>query len=91
MTKYTEQALWLAGLEPGMRVLDVGSGPGDVSFAAARIVGPTGAVTGIDAEPSMVAFATTRAAEQQLSTVSFVRRESRTSPQPKRTTPSSGG
>ena len=32
---YTEHALRLAGLRPGMRVLDIGCGPGDVSFIAA--------------------------------------------------------
>jgi SAM-dependent methyltransferase len=41
-------ALDLAGLTPGLRVLDLGSGSGTDSFAAARLVGPTGQVTGID-------------------------------------------
>ena len=39
---HTEHALRLAGVQPGMRVLDVGCGPGDVSFVAARLVGSTG-------------------------------------------------
>jgi hypothetical protein len=38
----TEEVLRRAGLAPGMRVLDVGCGTGDVSFLAARLVGPTG-------------------------------------------------
>ena len=54
-----------------MRVLDIGSGPGDVSFVAARLVGPTGTVLGVDAGPAMVEFARARAAEQGLSTVHF--------------------
>ncbi len=41
-------ALDLAGLTPGARVLDLGSGSGTDSFAAAHLVGPTGQVTGID-------------------------------------------
>src|SRR6266536_689175 len=41
-------ALDLAGLTPGARVLDLGSGSGTDSFAAAALVGPTGHVTGID-------------------------------------------
>jgi len=68
---YTEHALRLAGLRPGMRVLDIGSGPGDVSFVAARLVGPTGSVLGVDAAPQMVELARARAAEQGLSTVHF--------------------
>ena len=48
----TEQALRAAGLEPGMRVLDIGCGPGDVSLIAARLVGTTGRVVGIDASPT---------------------------------------
>lgn len=70
---YTEHALRLAGLRPGMRVLDIGSGPGDVSFVAARLVGPTGTVLGVDAEPAMVELARARAGEKGLSTVHFMR------------------
>jgi ubiquinone/menaquinone biosynthesis C-methylase UbiE len=70
--QYTEHALRLAGLRPGMRVLDTGSGPGDVSFTAARLVGPTGTVLGVDAAPEMVELARVRAAEKGLSTVHFM-------------------
>ena len=68
---YTEHALRLAGLRPGMRVLDVGCGPGDVSFIAARLVGPTGTVLGVDAAPEMIELARERATEQGLSAVHF--------------------
>jgi ubiquinone/menaquinone biosynthesis C-methylase UbiE len=69
---YTEHALRLAGLRPGMRVLDVGCGPGDVSFIAARLVGPTGTVLGVDAAPQMIELARARAAEQGLSAAHFM-------------------
>lgn len=68
---YTEHALRVAGLRAGMRVLDVGCGPGDVSFLAAGLVGPTGTVLGIDASDEIVALARARAAEKGVSTVSF--------------------
>jgi ubiquinone/menaquinone biosynthesis C-methylase UbiE len=48
LEKWTEQFLLSAGLEPGMNVLDLGCGMGDVSLLAARLVGPSGHVTGID-------------------------------------------
>jgi ubiquinone/menaquinone biosynthesis C-methylase UbiE len=67
----TEHALRLAGLRPGMRVLDVGCGPGDVSFVAARLVGATGTVLGIDAAADMITLARARAGELGLSTVGF--------------------
>jgi arsenite methyltransferase len=41
-------ALDLARLTAGLRVLDLGSGSGTDSFAAAHLVGPTGQVTGVD-------------------------------------------
>jgi SAM-dependent methyltransferase len=67
----TEHALRVAGLCPGMRVLDVGCGPGDVSFLAAGVVGPTGAVLGVDAEHEIIELARARANEQHLPTVKF--------------------
>jgi SAM-dependent methyltransferase len=68
---HTEQALRLAGLRPGMRVLDLGCGPGDVSFVAARLVGPTGTVRGVDAAGEIIEFARARAEERGVSTVRF--------------------
>jgi 2-polyprenyl-3-methyl-5-hydroxy-6-metoxy-1,4-benzoquinol methylase len=68
---HTEHALRLAGLREGMRVLDIGCGPGNVSLVAARMVGPTGTVLGVDAAADIIEVARTRAAEQNLSTVGF--------------------
>lgn len=67
----TEHAFSRAGLRPGMRVLDVGCGPGDVSFAAARLVGPGGSVLGVDAAGEMIELARHRATERGLSWVTF--------------------
>ena len=69
---YTEHALRLAGLRQGMRVLDIGCGPGDVSLIAARLVVPSGSVLGVDAAPEMIELAHARAAEQGLSAVHFM-------------------
>ena len=68
---YTEHALRLAGLRPGMRVLDVGCGPGDVSFVAARLVGPQGSVIGIDAAADIIELAQARATEDGVRSVRF--------------------
>ena len=56
----TAHTLRLAGLGPGMRVLDVGCGAGDVSLLAASIVGPSGSVTGVDVNADAVKFARAR-------------------------------
>lgn len=44
---YTEKYFRLAGICPGMRVLDLGSGMGDVALLAGDIVGPSGSVLGL--------------------------------------------
>lgn len=56
----TRDILVRAGLENGMKVLDVGCGVGDVSLVAAELVTPSGAVTGIDPSPEALAVAHAR-------------------------------
>jgi len=52
----TQRLLHHAGIVPGMRVLDVGSGAGDVALLAAELVGPSGSVIGIDRDARSVAL-----------------------------------
>ncbi len=60
-------------LRPGLKVLDVGSGPGQTTIEIARRVGPAGGVTGIDINADFIARAQARAREQQLeSRIKFV-------------------
>jgi len=59
------------GVGAGMRVLDVGSGAGDVALLVAGLVGETGEVIGTDKAPAAVAAASARAREQGLRHVSF--------------------
>jgi arsenite methyltransferase len=65
----------LGRLEPGEHVLDVGSGAGTDSLVAALMVGPEGAVTGIDMTPEMLAKARAGAAALGLDNVTFVEGE----------------
>jgi demethylmenaquinone methyltransferase/2-methoxy-6-polyprenyl-1,4-benzoquinol methylase len=51
---YRRRALRQAGLRAGMRVLDVGCGPGLTAQAALRLVGPTGYVIGLDPSSGML-------------------------------------
>jgi arsenite methyltransferase len=51
----------LRSLEPGERVVDVGSGAGFDSFVAAELVGPSGAVVGVDMTPEMLEKSTATA------------------------------
>jgi len=55
----------------GMRVLDVGSGTGDVAFLAANLVGLAGQVVGVDRSATALARARTRAERQSLINVTF--------------------
>ena len=54
-----------------MRVLDVGCGVGDVAMLAARIVGTTGSIVGIDLNPESIALARRRAVEGGYKTIEF--------------------
>lgn len=71
----TERAFRLGGIEPGMRVLDVGCGTGDVSLTAAAVTGEAGRVLGIDRGEAGVAAARTKVARLGLSNVTFEQHE----------------
>lgn len=62
----------LADLRPGETVLDIGSGAGLDAFLAARRVGPTGRVIGLDMTPAMIAAASAHAARAGVTNVEFL-------------------
>ena len=64
--------LGLGEVGPGQTVLDLGSGPGLDSFLAARRVGPTGRVVGVDLCPQMVEKARCNAALLGLRNAEFL-------------------
>ena len=68
----TERLFRDAGIGPGQRVLDVGSGVGDVAMLAARIVGSSGSITCVERDPTSLSRARSRAAEAGLGNVSFI-------------------
>ena len=61
----------LRALQPGERVVDVGSGAGFDTFVAATLVGPEGQVVGVDMTAEMLAKSRGTAAELGLDHVSF--------------------
>lgn len=72
---------WSFGrLEPGERVLDVGSGAGVDSLVAALMVGTEGSVTGLDMTPEMLDKARRGAEELGLANVTFVEGEAESMP-----------
>jgi SAM-dependent methyltransferase len=68
----TERLLRNAGIDAGMRVLDLGCGAGDVSMLAAELVGPAGFIVGIDRSQEVLNVAKERAQEAGLRQISFV-------------------
>ena len=56
----TERLFREAKIGPGMRVLDLGSGAGNVALLASRLVGPEGSVVGVERDPDAVATARAR-------------------------------
>jgi len=68
----TRSLLAEAGIGEGMKVLDVGSGAGDVALIAADLVGSSGSVVGVDADPVVLERARERATAAGQTHVSFV-------------------
>jgi protein-L-isoaspartate O-methyltransferase len=67
----TERFFQEAGIGRGQRVLDVGSGVGDVAMLAAQFVGPSGEVVGVERDSRSIARAKARVAEAGLRNLSF--------------------
>lgn len=68
---FTKQLFCDAGIVPGMRVLDVGSGAGDVALLVAELIGKTGEVIGTDRASAAIAAASRAAAVRSLGNVHF--------------------
>jgi SAM-dependent methyltransferase len=68
----TDRWLQQAGIGAGMRVLDIGCGPGAVSFMLAQKVGESGRVLGVDHDPGMLDLARTQLRQRNLSNVNFI-------------------
>src|SRR6516225_5653821 len=68
----TERFFREAGIGSGQRVLELGSGVGDVAILVARIVGPSGEVVAIERDARTISRARVRAAEAGLHNIDFV-------------------
>src|SRR3954468_6004320 len=73
MGPMTVALLERAGVAPGARCLDVGCGGGDVALALARMVGPSGAVVGVDIDDIKLQVARHEAADAGLRNVEYHR------------------
>jgi ubiquinone/menaquinone biosynthesis C-methylase UbiE len=60
-----------AGVGTGMRGIDLGCGGGEVTFELAQLVGPDGAVIGVDMDEVKLALAREAAAERGIANVEF--------------------
>ncbi len=68
---FTERFFRQAGIGSDHRVLDLGSGAGHVAMLLARIVGPSGAVVGVERDAGSIALAQRRVADAGLRNVTF--------------------
>ncbi len=57
LSEITDQLLRRSRIEPGMDVLDIGCGSGEVTRAAADLVGPSGSVVGVDGSATALSAA----------------------------------
>lgn len=71
MAPLTEKAFDAAGFAPGQRVLDLGCGTGTTTFEIARLVAPSGSVTGVDFSETLLALAREQAAAEPDLAVTF--------------------
>jgi 2-polyprenyl-3-methyl-5-hydroxy-6-metoxy-1,4-benzoquinol methylase len=67
----THRLILECGIKPGMRVLDFGTGAGDLALLVAQTVGPSGAVVGVDQEERSVRLSQQRADAAGLRNATF--------------------
>jgi SAM-dependent methyltransferase len=68
----TRLALQLAGIGPGMRVVDLGTGTGEVALLVAEAVGPDGSVLAVDRAADGLAYAATKFADRGVTNIELV-------------------
>ena len=73
----TQRLCKRAGITDGMRVLEIGSGAGDVTLTLAELVGPAGQVIGVDVNPSILDTARRRATDAGMRNVEFIAGDAR--------------
>lgn len=66
-----------AGIAEGMRVLEIGSGAGDVALTLAELVGPTGQIVGVDVNAKILETARQRAIDAGLQNLEFIAGDAR--------------
>ena len=74
----TQRLCKRAGIRKGMRVLEIGSGAGDVALMLAELVGQEGRVVGVDVNPIILETARQRATEAGIRNVEFIAGDART-------------
>ena len=74
----TQRFLKEAGIVRGMKVLDVGSGAGDVALAAAELVGSEGEVVGVDVNEEILNTGRRRAKQSGFVNITFIEGDART-------------
>ncbi len=74
----TRRFLNAAGIEKGMKVLDIGSGAGDVALTLAEVVGTNGSVVGVDVNAEILETARSRADAAGITNVEFIAGDART-------------
>ena len=73
----TQRLCKRAGIAKGMRVLEIGSGAGDVALMLAELVGPEGRVVGVDVNPTILKTARQRATDAGVRNVEFIAGDAR--------------
>jgi ubiquinone/menaquinone biosynthesis C-methylase UbiE len=68
----TRELFERAGIAEGMRVLEVGSGAGDVAMTVARMVGPAGSVVGVELDAATAEAAQGRLARRRMDNVEIL-------------------